>query len=115
MDAFLTARLDSLTPPDQWPQLPEAAQLLAAELLAGKKLAVWGDYDVDGVCSTALMVRVLYDPRLKPGMHRTEAMPIVHKIIQGHGGAIRVKSQVGKGTTFFVELPIAQKPAAKAA
>ena len=42
-------------------------------------------------------------------------LSIVHKIIQGHGGAIRVKSQVGKGTTFFVELPIAQKPAAKAA
>jgi len=42
-------------------------------------------------------------------------LSIVHKIIQGHGGAIRVKSQVGKGTTFFVELPLAQKPAAKAA
>jgi two-component system NtrC family sensor kinase len=42
-------------------------------------------------------------------------LSIVHKIIQGHGGAIRVKSQIGKGTTFFVELPIAQKPAAKAA
>jgi two-component system NtrC family sensor kinase len=42
-------------------------------------------------------------------------LSIVHKIVQGHGGAIRVKSQVGKGTTFFVELPIAQKSAAKAA
>ena len=30
-------------------------------------------------------------------------------------GSIDIKSQVGKGTTFFVELPIAQKPAAKAA
>ena len=36
-------------------------------------------------------------------------LSIVHKIIQGHGGAIRVKSQVGKGTTFFVELPIDSK------
>jgi two-component system NtrC family sensor kinase len=42
-------------------------------------------------------------------------LSIVHKIIQGHGGAIRVKSQVGKGTTFFVELPLAQKATAKAA
>ncbi len=33
-------------------------------------------------------------------------LSIVHKIIQGHGGAIRVNSVVGKGTTFFVELPI---------
>lgn len=29
----------------------------------------------------ALMVRVLYDPRLRPGMHKTEAMPIVRSII----------------------------------
>jgi len=29
----------------------------------------------------ALMVRILYDPRLKPGIHRTEAMPIVRRII----------------------------------
>jgi two-component system, NtrC family, sensor kinase len=36
-------------------------------------------------------------------------LSIVHKIIQGHGGAIRVNSVVGKGTTFFVELPIDSK------
>jgi hypothetical protein len=29
----------------------------------------------------ALMVRILYDPRLRPGMHKTEAMPIVRRII----------------------------------
>lgn len=40
-------------------------------------------------------------------------LSIVHKIVQGHGGTIRVKSDVGKGTTFFVELPIQQKEAKK--
>lgn len=59
MDAFLSARLDSLTPPDRWPQLPEASSLLASELLAGKKLAVWGDYDVDGVTAATLVLDVL--------------------------------------------------------
>jgi hypothetical protein len=34
----------------------------------------------------ALMVRVLYDARLKPGMHKTEAMPIVRRIIAEHFG-----------------------------
>ncbi|MGH7003479.1 MAG: DUF2927 domain-containing protein [Alphaproteobacteria bacterium] len=29
----------------------------------------------------ALMVRILYDPRLKPGMHRTEAMLLARRII----------------------------------
>ena len=32
----------------------------------------------------ALMVRILYDPRLRPGMHKTEAMPIVRRIIAEH-------------------------------
>jgi len=32
----------------------------------------------------ALMVRVLYDSRLRAGMHRTEAMPIVRRIIAEH-------------------------------
>ncbi len=32
----------------------------------------------------ALMVRILYDPRLRPGMHKTEAMPIVRRVIAEH-------------------------------
>ncbi|WP_300786253.1 single-stranded-DNA-specific exonuclease RecJ [uncultured Desulfovibrio sp.] len=59
IDAFLSSRLQQLTPPQDWPQLPEAAALLSDALLAGKKLAVWGDYDVDGITSTALVLDVL--------------------------------------------------------
>jgi hypothetical protein len=32
----------------------------------------------------ALMVRILYDPRLRPGMPKAEAMPIVRRIIAEH-------------------------------
>ena len=56
---YLNAPLKSLTPPDKWPQIPQAARLLADSLLAGKKLAVWGDYDADGVTSTTLVLDVL--------------------------------------------------------
>jgi signal transduction histidine kinase len=31
---------------------------------------------------------------------------IVHQIIQEHGGYVEVESQVGRGTTFFVNLPV---------
>lgn len=41
-------------------------------------------------------------------------LSIVHKIIQGHGGAIRVNSVMGRGTTFVVELPVESRtPAAR--
>jgi signal transduction histidine kinase len=33
-------------------------------------------------------------------------LPLAHKIIQGHGGTIQVLSQVGRGTTFEVILPV---------
>ncbi|HEY7607590.1 MAG TPA: DUF2927 domain-containing protein [Alphaproteobacteria bacterium] len=34
----------------------------------------------------ALMVRILYDPRLRPGMLKAEAMPVVRRIIAEHLG-----------------------------
>lgn len=59
IERFLNAPLKNLTPPNKWPMIPEAASLLASELLAGKKLAIWGDYDVDGITATALALDVL--------------------------------------------------------
>jgi signal transduction histidine kinase len=35
-------------------------------------------------------------------------LPTVKKLVEGHGGRVGVKSQVGKGTTFWVELPYAR-------
>ena len=33
-------------------------------------------------------------------------LSVCHGIVTGHGGRIYAKSKVGKGTTFFVELPL---------
>ncbi|MDE7064904.1 MAG: DHH family phosphoesterase, partial [Desulfovibrionaceae bacterium] len=68
MDAFLSPNLRLLAPPDRWPGLPEAAEVLRDALRAGKSLAVWGDYDVDGITSTALVLDVLQQ-------HGIEARP----------------------------------------
>ncbi len=35
-------------------------------------------------------------------------LPTVKKLVEGHGGRVGVKSQLGKGTTFWVELPYAR-------
>ena len=40
-------------------------------------------------------------------------LPIVRKIIEDHGGTITLQSEVGKGTTFAIRLPIQSPPAKK--
>jgi single-stranded-DNA-specific exonuclease len=41
------------------PGVPAASELIAAHLRRDSRIAVFGDYDVDGVCSTAILVRTL--------------------------------------------------------
>ncbi|MCH5276321.1 MAG: single-stranded-DNA-specific exonuclease RecJ [Desulfovibrionaceae bacterium] len=59
MRLFLSPMLRHLAMPTAWPGVGEAADLLMHGLTTGKRLAVWGDYDVDGVTATALVMQVL--------------------------------------------------------
>ena len=49
--------------------IPEAGAIVAKALLDGKKLAVWGDYDVDGITATTLALDVLEFHGFKPLHH----------------------------------------------
>ena len=51
---FLRPRLEHLHPPDTLADGPEAARRIASAIAAGETILVHGDYDVDGVCATAL-------------------------------------------------------------
>jgi single-stranded-DNA-specific exonuclease len=86
IDAYLKASLSSVTPPMQWPQIPEAAQLLVDELLAGKRLLVWGDYDVDGITGTTLVLDVLETHGFEADWHipdrRTEGYGVKPAVLQ---------------------------------
>lgn len=55
MALHINPGLRHLAPLAQWPGLEEAAEILSTDLLAGKTVAVWGDYDVDGITATALI------------------------------------------------------------
>lgn len=79
IDAFLSASLSRLVHPGQWPGIPQAAELLARRLLDGGKLAVWGDYDVDGITATTLVLDVLE-------AHGIEAVPYLpDRRCEGYG------------------------------
>lgn len=59
IDAYLNPSLVGLVNPEKWPQIPQAADFIVKSLLNGRQLAVWGDYDVDGTTSTAIVLDVL--------------------------------------------------------
>ena len=59
LEHYLSPGLRRLNPPQAWPGLIPAAKLLTDAMLGGKKTLVWGDYDADGVTSTALVKTVL--------------------------------------------------------
>lgn len=56
---FLTAKLSSLPDPDLLPGMAAACLRLEQALRQGEKIAVHGDYDVDGITGCALLVETL--------------------------------------------------------
>ncbi len=57
--AFLDPALYVPTPPDELPDLALTVQRLQIALREGQKIAIWGDFDVDGQTATALYVQAL--------------------------------------------------------
>ncbi len=75
MSRFLDSGLRHLAPPDCWPGIRHGAEVLAQGLEQKLPMAVWGDYDVDGVTSTALVTDFLRQRghTVRPYLpHRTE-------------------------------------------
>ncbi|MBE2203633.1 MAG: single-stranded-DNA-specific exonuclease RecJ [Chthoniobacterales bacterium] len=56
---FLHPKLKSLQPPEALPQMDVAAERVWAAVRAGRRIVLYGDYDVDGITSLALLARVL--------------------------------------------------------
>ena len=56
---FLNPSLDHLHDPSLLPDLDAGVDRIASAMKSGEKICVHGDYDVDGVTSTALLVRTL--------------------------------------------------------
>jgi len=62
---------ESVSRPEDLPDLPQAADLLRRALTSGQAIRVHGDYDADGVTATAILVRALnrVAPRARVDWH----------------------------------------------
>jgi single-stranded-DNA-specific exonuclease len=56
---FLERRLSSLTDPRLLPGCARAAEIIVDAIRDGKSICIYGDYDVDGMCATAILLECL--------------------------------------------------------
>lgn len=78
--AFLASRLGGLHDPEALPGTVEAAERIVQAVRARKKIVIYGDYDVDGVCGTSILWACL---RLA-GAESVEYY-IPHRVDEGYG------------------------------
>jgi len=79
IDQFLQPRLADLTDPFSLPGLEKAVDLILVHIEQGSTILVYGDYDVDGVTATALMIQVL------SGLGAMAIPFLPHRIEDGYG------------------------------
>lgn len=59
LEDFLHPTLDKLAKPEELPGIDKAADIILDSILYRRKIVVFGDYDCDGVCATAIVSRTL--------------------------------------------------------
>jgi single-stranded-DNA-specific exonuclease len=94
---FLEPRLSTLRDPEQLPGTSEAADRLVGAIQAGRKIVVYGDYDVDGMSGTAILYRCL---QMLGGDVRYY---VPHRLEEGYGlNADALSTLAGQGTRVIV-------------
>ncbi len=93
MRAFLRASLADLPDPETIPGLAQAASVVAKAVARGDLITVYGDYDADGVCACAILIRGLQalGGRLIPY--------IPHRLQEGYGLCADAVYRIAQGGT----------------
>jgi single-stranded-DNA-specific exonuclease len=95
---FLAPKLRDLLPdPATLVDMEAAAARLASAVARQEKVAIFGDYDVDGACSAALLAGFLSEAGARPRIH------IPDRLIEGYGpNSEAVRMLAAEGATLLV-------------
>lgn len=111
-DAFVGGRLSDLEPPLRFPGMADAMAVLVPAVRDRRRIAVFGDYDVDGITGTTLLVRMLRESGL------SDAFGVVPNRKDGYGlteSAVRHLARRGAEVVITVDNGIAAPDAVRAA
>ncbi len=95
---YLDPTIKQLLPdPDVLTDMPAAAARIADAIERGERIAVFGDYDVDGATSAAVLTRFLRHAGLEPIIY------IPDRLFEGYGpNTEAVRTLAGQGATLIV-------------
>ena len=98
VDAFLDPTIKASMPdPNVLTAMPEAAERIADAIVRGESVAIFGDYDVDGATSAALMVRFLRQGGIEPIVH------IPDRLFEGYGPNVEaVRALAARGAKLLI-------------
>jgi single-stranded-DNA-specific exonuclease len=98
VDAFLDPTIKrSMPDPNVLAGMPEAAERLADAIMRNECIAIFGDYDVDGATSAALLARFLRFGGIEPIIH------IPDRLFEGYGPNVEaVRALAARGATLLV-------------
>jgi single-stranded-DNA-specific exonuclease len=98
VDAFLDPTIKRTMPdPNVLTAMPEAAARIADAMTRGESIAIFGDYDVDGATSAAVLARFLRFGGVEPIIH------IPDRLFEGYGPNVEaVRALAARGVTLLV-------------
>jgi single-stranded-DNA-specific exonuclease len=98
VDAFLDPTVKRTMPdPNVLTAMPEAATRIADAITRGESIAIFGDYDVDGATSAAVLARFLRFGGVEPIIH------IPDRLFEGYGPNVEaVRALAARGATLLV-------------
>jgi single-stranded-DNA-specific exonuclease len=109
---YLEGGMKDLQAPEKIKELPQAAALLKRKCAEGKRIRIIGDYDADGICSTAILMKVLEN------LGADVSFSIPDRIADGYGMNVRmIREAVSDGvdTILTCDNGISAAEAVKAA
>src|SRR5438874_1037055 len=94
--AFLKAPLTGLHEPERLPGMPEAVERIHAAVAQKKRIVVYGDYDVDGVSGTAILLTTLRQLGADVDFH------VPHRLEDGYGLSHEALRKIAEGGVSVV-------------
>lgn len=99
--AYCDPRLTLLHEPALMPGLERACERLMLALERGERVVIYGDYDVDGICATAILFHGMR--AIRPGADVRTYVP--HRLDEGYGlHAEAMKQLAGEGARVVVSV-----------